>query len=278
MHKQSAWLAVAAVVAAVGCGDSRDTGTMALVQVVTVRTQDYRFDAPDTLPAGWTWLRMVNETETLHHVQVYRLPPGQSAREAVAALPDGEPMPAWLEPIGGPEGADDPHVPVQVAVPLEPGEYMLACRFETDGILHLKRGMVHPFTVVASAGDRARAPWSAVRDTIFLQDFSFALKEPIEAGTRDFVVVNRGPHEHHVAIARLRPGMGVREIVASYSDPDVPDSYDVVGGTAGIGPGRTNVARVTLEPGRYVLVCFIVDPASGMEHAQLSMVRAFDVE
>ena len=277
MCKQSAWLAVAAVVAAAGCGELRDSDTVGLVPVVTVRTQNYRFDAPDTLPAGWTWLRMINETETLHHVQVYRLPPGQSAREAAAALPDEEPMPGWLEPIGGPEGADDPRVSVQVAVLLEPGEYMLACRFETDGILHLKRGMVHPFTVVASASDNARTPWSAVRDTIVLQDFSFALTDPIEAGIRDFVVVNRGPHEHHVAVARLRPGMGLREILASYSEPDAPESYEVVGGTAGIGPGRTNVARVTLEPGRYVLVCFIIDAASGMEHVQLSMVRIFDV-
>lgn len=116
-----------------------------------------------------------------------------------------------------------------------------------------------------------------MRDTTFLQDFSFALTEPIEAGRRDFVVLNRGPHEHHVAVARLRPGIGLREILASYSDPNVPESYDVVGGTAGIGPGRANVARVTLEPGRYVLVCFIVDPASGMEHVHLSMVRIFDV-
>ena len=277
MHRQNAWLTIVAAVAAASCAESGDAPGPAVVPVVTVRTHNYRFDAPDTVPAGWTWVRMVNETETLHHVQVYRLPGSRSAAEVVAALPDQEPMPTWLEPMGGPEGADDPHVPIQVAVLLEPGEYMLACRFETDGVMHLKKGMVHPLTVLASAGDTARARWSELPDTIWLQDFSFALTEPIEAGTHDFVVVNRGPHEHHVAVARLRPGMGLREILASYSDPDVPDAYDVVGGTAGIGAGLMNVARVHLEPGRYVLVCFVVDPATGRDHVQLSMVRIFEV-
>lgn len=277
MRMQNAWFAVAAVIAAAGCAESGDSGRTAPVPVVTVHAHNYRFDAPDTIPAGWTWLRMVNETGTLHHVQVYRLPEGRTAREVAPALPDREPMPSWLEAVGGPEGAGDPRVPVEVAVLFEPGEYMLACRFETDGVLHLKKGMVHPLTVVASAGDTSVTRWSEVRDTIWLQDFSFTLTEPIEAGMREFVVVNRGPHEHHVAVARLRAGMGLREILASYSDPDTPESYDVVGGTAGIGPGGINVARVLLEPGRYVLVCFMVDPASGMDHVQLSMVRIFEV-
>ena len=248
------------------------------VPVLVVHASDYSFAAPDTARAGWVWLRLVNQSESLHHVQVYRIPAETSADQFFSDLPAAEPMPSTLEALGGPEGADDPRVEVQAAVHLSPGDYALVCRFETqEGVLHMHEGMTHHLTVVAVPGRDQVDPWMGVRDTIWLQDFSFALSDGIRAGTRDFVVVNRGPSEHHVAIGRLRPGMGLEDVLASYSDPAAPEAYDVVGGTAGIGPGVQNVARANLEPGRHVLVCFIVDPVTGMEHVQLSMVRVFDV-
>ena len=44
-----------------------------------------------------------------------------------------------------------------------------------------------------------------------------------------------------------------------------------------LGPKRTAYVRVDLRPGRYVALCLIDDPTTGRLHADLRMIRTFDV-
>lgn len=41
--------------------------------VVTVTAKDYSYEAPDTITAGMTTLRLVNQGKELHHIQLVRL-------------------------------------------------------------------------------------------------------------------------------------------------------------------------------------------------------------
>jgi len=245
--------------------------------LVIVRARDFAFEAPDTVPAGLTAIRMLNAGPSTHHVQLMRLPDSLSPEDAMAALPPQEPLPAVLLPSGGPEGADDPDRVNTALVVLHPGHYLLVCRFAAeDGRLHYRLGMVRPLTVVGPPAQLpARLP--PVRDTITLQDFSFSGPDSVPAGADSFVVVNHGPSEHHVAIARLLPGKTLSDALHEFSESGAPSATEILGGVAGLGVGEANLLPIRLAPGAYVLLCLVPDPVSGREHVALGMIRRLTV-
>src|SRR5678816_2413505 len=81
----------AAVVAALvlgGCGSERRveapprdappaTPAAATPEILTVTASDYRFDAPDQIPAGLVTVQLVNRGPSPHHVQLLRLGEGK---------------------------------------------------------------------------------------------------------------------------------------------------------------------------------------------------------
>jgi hypothetical protein len=50
-----------------------------------------------------------------------------------------------------------------------------------------------------------------------------------------------------------------------------------VGGVEALDIGQRQWLPTTLQPGNYVAVCFIPDPATGKPHAALGMLREFTV-
>jgi hypothetical protein len=61
------------------------------------------------------------------------------------------------------------------------------------------------------------------------------------------------------------------------SAPAGPPPYVFHGGVAAIAPGTDQVFQPDLEPGDYLLVCFITDPATGKPHFALGMVTPITV-
>jgi steroid delta-isomerase-like uncharacterized protein len=236
---------------------------------ITSTTRDVAIDAPDTLPAGPVRLRLVNQGPHLHHVQFYRLPDSIGYDDAVARLPAREPLPAWLVPAGGAEGADEVGRSVTVTVPLEPGQYLLLCRFETDGVLHFRRGMTRHLVVAGpqGSGPTALPPADAV---VAWSDYSFEITGTLGAGPRMIRVENHGPSEHHLAIARLIRGNGVPEVLAELAGTDPGPTFEVLGGTAGLATGGAMLLETDLTPGRYVLLCLVPVGDTGREHADLA--------
>jgi len=52
----------------------------------------------------------------------------------------------------------------------------------------------------------------------------------------------------------------------------------VIGGTASIGPGLHNTLHVSLDPGPYLLICFVLDRTKGgKRHYELGMLRSLTV-
>ena len=49
------------------------------------------------------------------------------------------------------------------------------------------------------------------------------------------------------------------------------------GGLGWLSPGQTAWTEVDLEPGTYVALCFVFDPATGMPHAAMGMVAVVTV-
>lgn len=146
-------------------------------QVVEVTARDFAFEAPDSIPAGWTTFRMANEGQQTHFLYLGRLPDGKTFadymdevlppfdsvyhlyREGELSKPEtmkafGEAIPEWFasrEVKGGP-GFVAPGGTSQATVRLEPGEYWMECYVKNeDGTFHTSLGMVRGLTVTADS-------------------------------------------------------------------------------------------------------------------------------
>lgn len=245
--------------------------------VVPVTTRDYAFEAPDTLPAGWTTFRLVNHGPEHHHVQVFRVEGVRSSQELLAAMAMLR-LPDWLLPVGGPEGPDARGTPVDATVLLEPGQYLLACRIRSpDGTEHFRKGMVQRLTVGTASATDAPPPPPPAEITVTLVDYAFGVEGEFLAGHNRVRVENRGPKEHHVAVGRLAPGATLRDAVEYDPASGEPSPVEFVGGSAGLAPGQVNVIDVALEPGEYVLLCFVPDENDGRPHILHGMARQITV-
>src|SRR5213592_782793 len=64
-------LALASLACAVACG--RPAPRAAGPSLITITATDYAFGVPDSLPAGLTTFRLVNQGKELHHANLVRL-------------------------------------------------------------------------------------------------------------------------------------------------------------------------------------------------------------
>jgi hypothetical protein len=74
----------------------------AKARVVHVSGEDFKFDAPDIIPAGLTEFRFLNKGPSLHHMAVLRLAGGKTVDDLRAALANPGPPPSWVKEMGGP--------------------------------------------------------------------------------------------------------------------------------------------------------------------------------
>src|SRR5213076_729178 len=110
---------------------------------------DYAFRVPDTIPAGLTTFRLVNQGKELHHASLVRLRDGKSVADfqaaLVAAMKNHTPPPAWMGFVCGIPSA--------------------------DGTPHVMKGMLHPVVVSVAPGATTAVP--AADLSITLTDYDF---------------------------------------------------------------------------------------------------------
>ncbi|HVH09800.1 MAG TPA: hypothetical protein VM736_08385 [Gemmatimonadales bacterium] len=245
--------------------------------VVTITATDYAFAAPDTIPAGITTLRLINDGREPHQAGLIEVDSGRTTAEALAAIMKLGPPPQWTVFVGGP----DVVLPGDTATAtqaLEPGRYVLVCFVPSpDGRLHLQKGMFRP--VVVKRGSTPQAPFEPPADmTVTLNDYAFALDGRLTAGTRALRVENSGPQVHELLILSLRPGKSVADVVGwDQTGMKGPPPGRPLGGIVALAPGRRATFTVTLMPGRYVLACFVPDVLDGRTHAMHGMVKEITV-
>ena len=69
--------------------------------VVHVTGEDFKFDAPDVIPAGLTEFRFLNKGPALHHLAIVKLNGGKTIDDLRAALANPGPPPSWVKEYGG---------------------------------------------------------------------------------------------------------------------------------------------------------------------------------
>ena len=258
---------------------------------------DFAFEVSGDLTAGLTLVTLENSGAEPHHAQLMLLNEGQTFDTFMTAMGQDPNAVFGLGQFAGGPGVVDPSGQSQVILDLKAGTYLALCFVESpDGIPHLAKGMVQAFEVGAATGEAASAPETA--GTVVMLDFSFEMPAEIATGPQIWEVVNEGPQPHEIALLKLAPGLTGEQAMdmllgpaaspeagqdmaspeaASEPSADGPQPFTSAGGMQALASGLRGWVVLDLEPGEYLAVCFVPDPASGQPHTMLGMITAFTV-
>ena len=240
----------------------------------TITARDFAYDAPDTIPAGYTTFRFVNAGPNFHHAQFFRIDSGHTAAELQALMATPGTPPRWVVPVGGPN-APTPGDSGTTIVQMTPGNYVLLCLVDTpDHVPHFAKGMFHPITVTPS-DDQGSAPTPDV--VLTTQDYSFAFDKPLTAGHHLIEVRNTAQQPHEVELVRLAPGKKIGDILTWMYKPAGTPPAEGLGGTAAF-TGQPVYFDANLTPGTYGLICFVPDAKDGKPHFMHGMQQEIKVE
>ena len=240
--------------------------------------RDYGFSGPERIPGGLTTVRIVNEGRDLHHIQFLRLLEGKSAadfRAAIAADPSR--LPSWVQYAGGPN-AHLPGSQASATVNLTEGNYVLMCWIpDKNGVPHVALGMQKALFV--RGGKPTKVSGAKAPITITQIDYQFILSKRIESGLHTIEVINHGSQPHELVVVKLAPGATVQDAIASF-EPGAsgPPQGELVGGITGIERGERMHFTGEFETGRYGLICFVPNAATGRPHFLHGMTTEFSVE
>lgn len=274
-------LALASLAITAACTRPAPRAGAAGPNVVTITSTEYAFAMPDTVPAGLTTFRLVNQGKELHHASLVRLGEGKTVADfqagLAAAMQSHAPPPPWMSFVGGPNAVTlgDTAIATQR---LEPGSYVFVCWIPSlDGVPHIMKGMLHPMVVTAGPTPTATEPAADV--TMRLTDYDFVLSQPLTAGKHVVRVENTGAQAHEVVIAALAPGKTLEDFIAweAAGEKGPLPTGQWVGGVTTLDVGGRGQFATTLAPGNYLLLCFWPDAKDGKPHIMHGMGKEISV-
>lgn len=115
-------------------------------------------------------------------------------------------------------------------------------------------------------------------------DYDFTGPDSLPAGVVRFRLMNKGHEPHHLQLIKLQPGQTLDDVLAAVvASPDptrLQDELRAFGLDAGgpniIAPDEEGYATVTLDPGNYLMACFIPDH-EGTPHVLKGMIQGLRV-
>jgi len=132
----------------------------------------------------------------------------------------------------------------------------------------------------APAGPGSGDEGPGARLTYVMTDHAFSGPDHVEAGPVRLTAVNEGRTYHQLTVARVDDGATVDEVTAAAAEGDttaVEEMTTAHGGVNLLDPGGSGTAELSLdEPGRYVLLCFMVEP-DGHSHLMAGMTAPLTV-
>jgi hypothetical protein len=244
-------------------------------QEVTFRASDFAFTGPDTIAPGMTRITMVNDGPTEHHLILIRIDDDHTLQELyefAAANPNAEPE--WITFYGA-ANAVSTGGSTGSTVYLPEGQYVAVCFIvDTDGVSHLAKGMSRGLVVTGTPVD---APPPVASGKIEMSDFTYQLPT-LTAGTHTFQMTNAGAQTHEAQLVRLDDGVTPEQFLASFAPgATTPPPGKFLGGSGAISAGVENWWTVDLEPGQYIILCFVPDTNSHAPHFVMGMVAQFKV-
>jgi hypothetical protein len=225
--------------------------------------------APSSVDAGPVRIVLRNRGDTLHDAQMLRVDGKHSAAEVadVLELTDSFPKPRWLHPAGG-VAAVAPGDSAAVRQVLKPGTYVIADTQERSGprariTNAIKGGIVE--LEVAPPDDAQELPPTRARIVAGARGFDAT---GLRAGRQRVTFANRGDEPHQVAIVPLPDKGAFASVLPPVLDREgdtrwVPVDLPAERATTLVEPGDAQITEMRLNPGRYVMLCFVSDWVEG---------------
>jgi uncharacterized cupredoxin-like copper-binding protein len=290
MARQTRLLSLAAVIAVAGCTTREASkpadSAMATVasapaapNVVEINASEYKFEAPDQIPAGLTMFKLNDTGKEMHHATLIKLDSGKTFNDLMEGMKNmkpGTPPPGWVIPAGGPNAAAPGSSSNLVAV-LEPGNYAIVCFIpDAKGVPHVAHGMAKAITVTPNASANMSEPSSDI--TVTLKDYQFDFSTPLTAGKHTLKIVTAPGQPHEYTFFQLTPGKKAEDIV-KYVETGMqgPPPAMPLGGVAAMAAGKTAYYEVDLKPGDYAIVCFLEDAKDGKPHFTHGMIQQIKI-
>ncbi len=247
------------------------------------------FTAPDTLAAGLYLVTLSAPEPYVAYVDIMQPPAGLSDDEALelaqAAAQNDLAQPGWV--YAGGNNTFEPGVPVKFIVSLAPGEYRIAASYYELGSEDEEMRLL-PLTVTETATSAPADGPDATATLDMTDDLRYTVSpDPVPAGPQVWEITNSGQHHaHHAVFFRVPDDVTADDIVADFAalmsgtppaGPPLVSQFQHVGYAALQSGGQTTWIELDLEPGTYAVICFIVDPATGMPHVINGMTTTFTV-
>lgn len=117
--------------------------------------------------------------------------------------------------------------------------------------------------------------------TITATDYAFAVPDTVPAGLTTFRLLNKGKELHHASLVRLGGGRTVADFhaglaAAMKSHAPPPSWMTFAGGPNTVTVGDTAMTTSVLEPGQFVVVCWIPS-LDGVPHVMKGMLHPLTV-
>ena len=137
-------------------------------------------------------------------------------------------------------------------------------------------------SVAASASAASPAPSGSTSVSVGLQEFAIVPSvASVPAGTVKFVAKNSGPDDiHEMVVLRTDLDPAALPVDKDGKADEEGDGITSIGETGDVAVGETKEASFDLAPGKYVLICNIVqtEPDGSIEaHYKVGMRTAFTV-
>jgi hypothetical protein len=233
------------------------------------------FSAPQSAEAGEAEITLTNSSMAEGDLQLIRVEGDHSAEEVVQGLGNamkGQPFPDWFF-AGGGVTTTKPGESRTVTQVLEPGTHYA---FDTEGV----QGPPDPESVAALEVTGEESDAEVESDTT-VSAFEYGFDaEALPSGEIEVAFENSGAQPHHL-IASPAVGDATAKDVESFFKEEKgkpPIAEKGTQSTAVIEGGESQLVTLDLEPGRYILYCFISDRQGGPPHALKGMVDEVEVE
>ena len=253
--------------------------TPAAPNEVVITASEYKFEAPDQIPAGLTTFKLNDTGKEMHHATLIKLDSGKTVQDLANGMKNmkpGTPPPGWVVPAGGPNAAP-PSGGSALTMVMKPGNYAIVCFIpDAKGVPHVMHGMIKGLTVTENPNANMTEPTPDV--TVTLKDYQFEFSTPLTAGKHTIKIVTAPGQPHEFTFFQLSPGKVAADL-PKYVETGMkgPPPALPLGGVAAMAAGEAVYYTVDLKPGDYAIVCFLEDAKDGKPHYTHGMVQQIKV-
>ena len=159
---------------------------------------------------------------------------------------------------------------VELIFNLTPGQY-IAMEFNREA------PAIMPFEISADMEPVADSIEADVE--VDMLDYAFGTPDTLESGEQIWALTNSGEEDHEVAVIRILDDSlteeAIRDAIINGEEPEEGQTESLYS-FINLTPGGEAWMKVNLEPGRYLLICFI-ETAEGEPHFHKGMLKFITV-